>query len=112
MPYADSEKRKEYHRTYYKAYYHRRKDIYKKSRAKSKLANTTMINEYKSLRGCESCGYNANPVALDLHHVEDDKAMNVSAMSARHYKQDRVLEEMKKCIVLCANCHRILHHGE
>lgn len=112
MPYADPEKRKAYHREYYRAYYHRRKDIYKKSRAKSKQANVAIIDEFKLSNGCKVCGYDTDPVALDLHHRSDDKILNVSTMAARHYRQQVVVEEMSKCDVLCANCHRILHHSK
>ncbi len=64
MPYADPEKRKIYHREFYRAYYHRNKGVYLKSKAKSKLANTTIINEYKVSVGCAKCGYNEDAVAL------------------------------------------------
>ena len=33
-------------------------------------------------------------------------------MISNNYSLDRVKEEMKKCIVLCANCHREFHHYE
>ena len=33
-------------------------------------------------------------------------------MISNNYSLDRVKEEMKKCIVLCANCHREFHYYE
>jgi hypothetical protein len=47
---------------------------------------------------------------LEFHHV-GDKKFNISEF---YHRMDRssVLEEARKCIVLCANCHRKEHHPE
>lgn len=47
--------------------------------------------------------------SLDLHHVNDDKDYEVSAMKGMSDK--RVLEEIAKCVVLCRNCHAKVHIG-
>ena len=59
---------------------------------------------------CEQCGFN-HPAALDFHHVDrtDKKSVNKLAGNGM-YKQ--AVRELKKCMVLCANCHRIHHHNE
>ena len=58
---------------------------------------------------CSVCGYNHNMAALDFHHVRDKKfplsSKNICSMSI-----DRLLPELEKCVLLCANCHRELHH--
>ena len=75
---------------------------------------TTMalVSTYKVKRGCEICGYNKCAEALDFHHEGDDKVGNISHMAGHGYAISRILEEMKKCIVICANCHRELHAEE
>lgn len=69
--------------------------------------NRKWIDEYKVARGCVDCGYNAHPVALDLDHVTGTKHKNVTLMMG--YSRERLQEELAKCVVRCANCHRIRH---
>lgn len=74
-----------------------------------RAANRRWVDEYKTSRGCIDCGYNAHPVALDLDHVSGVKRMNVTVMMG--YRLERLQEEVAKCEVRCANCHRIRHFG-
>jgi len=53
------------------------------------------------------CGYRGHPAALDFDHVRGEKTMAVSLMAERYASWAKVLEEIEKCVVRCANCHRI-----
>lgn len=64
-----------------------------------------LISEYKVQKGCSRCGYNKDPRALDLDHVSGIKKAGISQLVANN-SWETVLEELKKCVVLCANCHR------
>jgi hypothetical protein len=67
---------------------------------------------YRSTLKCEKCGFD-NPAALDFHHIiPEDKSYAVNVCVHMGYCKERILEEINKCIVLCSNCHRILHHNE
>jgi hypothetical protein len=56
---------------------------------------------------CVDCGNN-NPIVLDFDHkVHDEKTHEVSKMLHDGYSWERILEEISKCDVRCANCHRI-----
>jgi hypothetical protein len=68
---------------------------------------TAYVNEYKVAHGCQVCGYNANPVAMDFHHT-GEKVKIVAVL--KHGTMEKLMAEISKCEVLCANCHRILHH--
>jgi hypothetical protein len=46
--------------------------------------------------------------ALDFHHL-GDKDMVISQMLGM--KDERLMAEIAKCVVLCANCHRKHHNG-
>jgi len=58
---------------------------------------------------CSQCDED-RPPALDFHH-EGVKGDDVSAMVNDGYARSRIREEIDRCIVLCANCHRKEHYG-
>ena len=62
---------------------------------------------------CCICGFNSYPEALDFHHINpEEKEDRIARMISNNYSLDKIKEEMKKCIVLCSNCHREFHHYE
>lgn len=58
---------------------------------------------------CAKCGYNTCIEALDFHHI-DPKQKDFS-IATKWETFDRCIEEVKKCILLCANCHRELEYN-
>ena len=80
-------------------------DAVQKRRNKIKL----MSIEYKGGK-CEICGYNKCIAALEFHHL--DSAEKDFGISAKGYTRswEKVKEELNKCILVCANCHRELHY--
>ena len=60
---------------------------------------------------CQICGYNHFYGALDFHHIDPSKK-DVIIGSIRKPFDKKLLTELKKCVVLCSNCHREVHHGE
>jgi|TARA_R100000742_G_C4178290_1_gene14275 hypothetical protein len=76
------------------------------------------INNLKLKKGCNHCGYNKHPIALDFHHLNKlFKEKNVSSYWRTSWAQFKQIEnEIEKCEVLCANCHRVeeqrLRNGE
>jgi len=62
------------------------------------------FSEYKTKYGCAFCGYNRCGEAIDFHHLYDKK---ISIIPARFYPMcESTQKEIRKCILLCANCHR------
>ena len=62
--------------------------------------------EYKEEHRCEKCGF-LDPRALVFHHKNsDEKEFNIGRGIVSKLKLEK---ELKKCIVLCANCHSIEH---
>ena len=58
---------------------------------------------------CEICGYDKCIDALEFHHVdENSKDYNISFYLSRSI--DVLKKEADKCILVCANCHREIHH--
>jgi len=69
-----------------------------------------MAIEYKGGR-CQLCGYDRCAEAMEFHHL--DSSGKDFGISERGYTRGwkRVKEELDKCIMLCANCHREVRAG-
>lgn len=70
--------------------------------------NKEHIAKIKLDNGCSKCGYRVHPAALDFHHL-DDKKYNISRIVRAGVSKEVLDKEIKKCIILCANCHRVEH---
>jgi len=78
----------------------RRRDV-----AVRKLCNEFMKN-YLAGRACMDCGY-SNMIALDMDHRQPtEKQYSISGLLTGG-RLARLKEEIEKCDVVCANCHRI-----
>lgn len=60
---------------------------------------------------CVRCGYNKCEAALEFHHI-DPKTKDRVVSLMKNYSFERLKTEIKKCILLCANCHRELHEQD
>lgn len=64
---------------------------------------------YKSLCGCSVCGIK-DPRVLEFDHKDPStKIASVAGLMAAKVSLKQIKEEIRKCDVLCANCHRIKH---
>ena len=68
--------------------------------------NREIVNEFK--KECIVCGQNTK-CCLDIHHVSN-KHFNISQAITQRTSED-ILNELKICVCLCANCHRKVHAG-
>jgi hypothetical protein len=69
--------------------------------------NRKTLADYKLERGCCKCGYNAHSAALDFNHLDPAlKSFNIAEM-VTSLSLPKLMEEVQKCEILCANCHRI-----
>lgn len=67
---------------------------------------------YKLTLECAKCGED-HPATLDFHHKKrDTKVRIVSAAVSFGWAKERIISEIKKCTVLCSNCHRKLHYRD
>src|SRR5574341_1367905 len=80
--------------------------------AKNRKERRARWQALKAERGCDRCS-ESNPVCLDWHHRDpSSKVMGVAEMIRRDFARDKILAEIAKCDLLCANCHRKEHAGE
>jgi hypothetical protein len=70
-----------------------------------------MVLEIKSNNCCLNCGCNKSE-CLDFHHLKN-KDDGIGVMIRDSNVPIELLKlELEKCIILCSNCHRILHASE
>jgi hypothetical protein len=55
---------------------------------------------------CKDCGTKDHRV-FEFDHVRGVKSYDVSVMASRGISLEKVKEEISKCDIVCANCHRI-----
>jgi hypothetical protein len=72
------------------------------------LAQRQWLDDIKLARGCADCGYDAHPAALDFDHLPGTATLaSIAFLRVTRYPRSVIQEELAKCEVVCANCHRI-----
>lgn len=60
---------------------------------------------------CQICGFDLFPDALEFHHEDPNQKDYGLASKGTCHDIEADLNEVKKCFLLCANCHRGVHSG-
>ena len=95
--------RSAYGRAHYVANRQRYIDQAARSKRKLMLERTRYLFAYFEAHPCMDCG-ETDPVVLEFDHLRD-KSFNIGQDLARRAWKS-VLDEIEKCEVVCANCHR------
>lgn len=71
------------------------------------------INKLKAIEylgnRCADCGNTFPPYVYDFHHINpDEKDFGIARIIGRTW--GKIIPELDKCVLLCANCHRIRHN--
>ena len=70
------------------------------------------FEEFRQDLKCKECGV-SEFYLLDFHHRDPkEKEMEVSIAVTSGWGKKRILEEIAKCDIYCANCHRRYHYFE
>jgi len=103
VAYKDKEKQ----RAAGRAYYERNKEkinLYSQARRADLKQRITAIKESTP---CTDCGNSYPAVCMDFDHIEDNKIANVATLAANGALWLTIQEEIQKCELVCANCHRL-----
>jgi len=60
---------------------------------------------------CVVCGYQKYAGALDFHHIDPKAKSFALSVKGLSYAWDATLEEAKKCVLVCKNCHTEIEAG-
>ena len=110
MPIKDPEKKRERQRRYPAQYYANNKELVIARTRASRNKRKKEWEEFKRTLSCSVCGF-SHPAAMDFHHLPGTKKAGVHKLT-QNGRFTEAYEEIKNCIVLCANCHRIHHYEE
>jgi hypothetical protein len=85
----------------------------KSSEAVKRWRENTKARLVEGMGGkCVICGYSKCKAALDFHHIDpNEKEFALGAARGSILNWEKLVEEVKKCALLCANCHREIHEG-
>ena len=67
----------------------------------------------EALGGCCSiCEYDTYHGALELHHLDPNKKkFGLSSVRANPKSWKRIVNELRKCVLVCSNCHKEIEAG-
>lgn len=109
MAFKNIEDKKKYHKEYIKAHYEKNKEYYKERVRINKQAKINFIQRVKRLSQCKICNESRWWV-LEFHHTDPTKKDGNLGDQAKSWSIKRIKEEIRKCDILCANCHKDIHH--
>jgi hypothetical protein len=93
-----------YQRTWYADHRERHGQTSKVRRDEWRASLVRVIERAKAVP-CADCGERYPSYVMDFDHLHGDKLANVSSLKTASL--ERLLGEMHKCDVVCANCHRL-----
>ena len=85
------------------------------------MSNSIQVAEFRKRRKqllidimggkCCLCGYNKCNTVLEFHHINPEEKLYGLSAGGNCHSLEQDLAEAKKCILVCANCHREIHNG-
>ena len=78
---------------------------------RKRLKVRRILHETKDVP-CLDCGKRYPPYVMHFDHVKGEKKFNLSQAAAKATGLAKVLEEIAKCEIVCANCHAERTWGE
>jgi len=80
----------------------------KANRNKLREMGKKFIMNYKKNKCCSKCGYKEHSEILCFHHNQNNKKFEIADRGGASIIA--IEKEIKKCVLLCPNCHNWLHY--
>lgn len=105
MPHKNIEDRRTYNNQWYANSSEEARDRKARNRAERRKQITEKVWAWKETHPCVDCG-EADPIVLDFDHVVFPKSFDISKAINQGVSWEKIEEEIAKCEMRCANCHR------
>lgn len=97
---------------YQKKWYSKNKKLQQERNEKIEIRKKEFVLNLKKNSKCSMCS-EGHFAVLDFHHLNpSQKDRTISEMIKDSVSLEKIKLEIKKCIIVCANCHRKLHYEE
>ena len=103
MPYKTSEAKNAHQRNWYE----KNKEMYIERNRLAKAEKRAYIQDLKTKTACADCKRYFHYCQMDFDHLED-KVTEVGKLVG--WGWSKLLAEIAKCDIVCANCHRLRTH--
>lgn len=93
-------------------YNHKNREVIRNKQKEKRKKFQEWARQFKDK--CSRCG-ETHPACLDFHHIEEKEssiANMINRSSLTSSLKEKIIAEIKKCEVLCSNCHRKVHWEE
>lgn len=101
---------KDCHKSSLKGHYQRNKSYYIAKSGRHGKRLTKLLQETKEKNPCTDCGKHYPYWVMDFDHISGEKVGNLSTLAKKEVSYAKVLQEIEKCEIVCANCHRTRTH--
>lgn len=91
-------------------YYLQNKELYLHKSKQQKVRLREWVDKIKSVP-CHDCGNIFPPYVMDFDHRDPKMKKFTIGGNLASYSRRALEEEISKCDIVCANCHRIRTHG-
>lgn len=79
----------------------------KARKSAGRARNAAYVRSIKSETPCADCGQVFPPICMDFDHVRGAKVADICGLVLAPSSLQRIMDEIAKCELVCANCHRI-----
>jgi hypothetical protein len=109
MPLKDPDARRRYHTYYMRIWYPKNKQRHLSYLRNLKKKLLKYVEDFKKTSVCSDCGISGEkyPRILDFHHTRGRKKFEIAGHAKHTLSLKKIKMEIKKCDIVCANCHRI-----
>jgi 5-methylcytosine-specific restriction endonuclease McrA len=89
-----------------KCFYENNRNKFLERNKTRKILIRKLVFEFLQTHPCVDCG-EKDPIVLEFDHVNPStKTQNISRMVIEGYSWKSIEKEIKKCQILCSNCHK------